>query len=116
MSSLSSKTSVYSHSSSAKSKFIWRFPPSKFLNLPSCTSKRFDIQSLNIDDELIQRQQLSILIYELALHLNVYVILFSINNCFIFILSRSFTCIYTGVVYMHRFFMLHPFQQYLKEV
>jgi hypothetical protein len=81
MSSLSSskiplKLSHYSHLSSSisKSKFIWRFPPSKFDNLPSCTSKRlssFDIQPLNIDDELIQRQELSILIYDLGSRLNV---------------------------------------------
>jgi hypothetical protein len=81
MSSLSSskipsKSSLYSHSSSSisKTKFIWRFPPSKFDNLPSCISKRlssFDIQPINIDDELIQRQELSILIYDLGSHLNV---------------------------------------------
>ncbi|CAF4015448.1 unnamed protein product, partial [Rotaria sordida] len=111
LSKLPPKSSFYSHSSSSssssssspvfKSKFIWRFPPPKFDNLPSCISKQsstIDIQPLNIDDELIKRQELAILIYDLGLHLNV-----------------SFTCIYTGVVYMHRFFMLHPFQQCLKE-
>ncbi|CAF3030717.1 unnamed protein product [Rotaria sp. Silwood2] len=105
LSKLPQKSSVYSHSSSSssiwKSKFIWRFPPPKFDNLPSCISKQSstsNIEPLNIDDELIKRQELSILIYDLGLHLNV-----------------SFTCIYTGVVYMHRFFMLHPFQQCLKE-
>jgi hypothetical protein len=75
-SKISSKSSLYPYSSSSipKSKFIWRFPPSKFDNLPSCTSKHlssFDIQPLNIDTELIQRQELSILIYELGSHLNV---------------------------------------------
>ncbi|CAF3633135.1 unnamed protein product [Rotaria sordida] len=110
LSKLPPKSSFYSHSSSSsssssspvfKSKFIWRFPPPKFDNLPSCISKQSStiaIQPLNIDDELIKRQELAILIYDLGLHLNV-----------------SFTCIYTGVVYMHRFFMLHPFQQCLKE-
>jgi len=86
MSSLSSsklplKSSLHSNSSSAlssisKSKFIWRFPPSKFDNLPSCTSKRllpFGIQPLNIDGELIQRQELALLIYDLGSHLNVWV-------------------------------------------
>ncbi|CAF1256653.1 unnamed protein product [Rotaria sordida] len=110
LSKLPPKSSHYSHSSSSssssssisKSKFIWRFPPPKFNNLPSCISKQsstVDIQPLNIDDELIKRQELAILIYDLGLHLNV-----------------SFTWIYTGVIYMHRFFMLHPFQQCLKEV
>jgi hypothetical protein len=90
MSSLSSssKSSLHSHSSSTRSKlkFIWRFPSSKFDNLPSCTSKRLssiDIQPLNIDDELIQRQQLSILIYELASHLNVYAITIPLKSSII---------------------------------
>ncbi|CAF3579293.1 unnamed protein product [Rotaria sp. Silwood1] len=108
LSKLPPKSSFYSHSSSSsssaisKSKFIWRFPPPKFNNLPSCISKQSstsNIQPLNHDDELIKRQELAILIYDLGLHLNV-----------------SFTCIYTGVIYMHRFFMLHPFQQCLKEL
>ncbi|CAF1519076.1 unnamed protein product [Rotaria magnacalcarata] len=100
------KTSLHLHSSSSsssicKSSFIWRFPPKKFDSLPSCISKRSftsNIQPLNINDELMKRQELAILIYDLGLHLNV-----------------SFTCIYTGVIYMHRFFMLHPFQQCIKE-
>lgn len=82
MSSLSSssriplKSSLHSHSSCSlsKSKFIWRFPPSKFDNLPSCTSKQLtllNIQPLTIDNELIQRQELSILMYNLGSHLNV---------------------------------------------
>ena len=35
--------------------------------------QHFDIQPINIDDELIQRQELSILIYELGSHLNMYI-------------------------------------------
>ncbi|CAF1236201.1 unnamed protein product [Adineta steineri] len=97
----SQSTSSLSSNFISKPKFIWRFPPSRFDHLPSCTSKRlstFNLQPLNSDDELIQRQELALLIYELGSHLNV-----------------SFTCIYMGVVYMHRFFMLHPFQQCTKE-
>ncbi|UJR24815.1 hypothetical protein I4U23_006190 [Adineta vaga] len=106
--SSSSKISLKSTSCSSlgstilKSKFIWRFPPSKFDYLPSCSIERlltYDIQPLTNDNELIQRQDLALLIYELALHINV-----------------TFTCVYTGVVYMHRFFMLHPFQQCAKEI
>jgi hypothetical protein len=68
---VSSRSSLYSNclSSISKSKFIWRFPPSKFHNLPSCISKRFS--PFDIDNELVQRQQLSILIYDLGSHLNV---------------------------------------------
>lgn len=71
------KSSISSHSSCSllsKSKFIWRFPPSKFDNLPSCNSKQLlinNIQPLNIDNELFQRQELSILIYHIGLQLNV---------------------------------------------
>ena len=74
------KSSHLSSSSFAlKSKFIWRFPPLKFDYLPSCISKRSsscDSQPVTIDDELLLRQQLSILIYELGSHLNVYVQIF----------------------------------------
>ena len=75
LSSRSSLINFHSSSSKSKPKFIWRFPPLKFDNLPSCTSKHFstfNIQPLNINDELIQRQQVSILIYELGSNLNMY--------------------------------------------
>lgn len=107
MSSLSSSIfsipkQTQSSSLTTKSKFIWRFPPSKFVNLPSCSSKQFSsndlLKILNFDEELLLRQQLSILIYDLGSQINV-----------------SFTCIYTGVVYMQRYFMLHSFQQCQKE-
>ncbi|CAF3331938.1 unnamed protein product [Rotaria socialis] len=69
------KTSLHSHSPSSssssicKSNFIWRFPPKKFDSLPSCISKRSftsNIQPLNINDELMKRQELAILIYDLG--------------------------------------------------
>jgi hypothetical protein len=115
---MSSLSTLHSHSI-LKSKFIWRFPPLKFDNLPSCTSKRLstlDIQPLNINDELIQRQELSILIYDLGSHLNMFVQISTKSLRKYFYLFRSFTCIYTGVVYMQRFFMFHSFQQCVKEV
>lgn len=63
-----------SSASICKSKFIWRFPPQKFDNLPSCISKQLSksyVKPLNTDDELIKRQELAVLIYDLGLRLHV---------------------------------------------
>ena len=115
MSSLSSiarnsfKASLHAHSSATKlkSRFIWRFPSAKFDHLPSCTFKRlssFGIQPITCDDELLQRQQLSILIYELGSHLNVYVdtssILLLILVLQIVYMYLYWCCLYASILYV----------------
>ena len=57
----------------SKPRFIWRYPPSKFLHLPSCNPKQLNnvqFEPLNFEDELLQRQRLSVMIYELGYQLH----------------------------------------------